>query len=49
MIGMQFGTLIAQMVVIGDLGPSIVATFFGFEVCGLKFVETKKLFKFVNR
>ncbi|XP_059174905.1 putative sodium-coupled neutral amino acid transporter 10 isoform X2 [Physella acuta] len=37
MIGMQFGTLIAQMVVIGDLGPSIVATFFGLQnVSGLR-------------
>ncbi|KAH9520101.1 hypothetical protein Btru_059966 [Bulinus truncatus] len=29
LIGMQFGTLIAQMVVIGDLGPSIVSKVFG--------------------
>nr|KAI8731441.1 putative sodium-coupled neutral amino acid transporter 10 isoform X1 [Biomphalaria glabrata] len=29
MIGMQFGTLIAQMVIIGDLGPSIVTKLFG--------------------
>ncbi|CAL1529393.1 unnamed protein product [Lymnaea stagnalis] len=30
MIGMQLGTLIAQMVVIGDLGPAIISKIFGF-------------------
>lgn len=37
MIGFQLGTLIAQIVVIGDLGPSIVNKMFGIEVCIIYF------------
>ena len=33
MIGMQLGTLVAQIVVIGDLGPPIVSHLLGIEVC----------------
>ena len=32
MIGLQLGTLVAQVVIIGDLGPAIVSKATGFEV-----------------
>lgn len=32
MIGLQLGTLVAQVVVIGDLGPAIVSKSTGFQV-----------------
>lgn len=32
MIGLQMGTLVAQVVIIGDLGPAIISKFTGIEV-----------------
>jgi hypothetical protein len=32
MIGLQLGTLVAQVVIIGDLGPAIISKFTGIEV-----------------
>lgn len=36
MIGIQLGTLVAQIVVIGDLGPTIFSHLFGFESTSLR-------------
>ena len=33
MIGLQIGTLVAQVVIIGDLGPAIVSKALGLQVC----------------
>lgn len=42
MIGLQLGTLVAQVVIIGDLGPAIISKFTGIEVicCVMKAMIT---------
>jgi hypothetical protein len=43
MIGLQLGTLIAQVVIIGDLGPAIVSKATGLQVCELFGAKVEKL------